>query len=367
MAKTARKPARLRAPLLERKTPFRRKLLKWYRREARELPFRGETDPYKVWVSEIILQQTRVDQGTPYINRFLKSFPTVRDLARADLDEVLKLWEGLGYYSRARNLHKAARIVISDVGGRLPANAKDWEDLPGVGRYTAGAIASIALGEKVPVLDGNVKRVLARLLDLDASIDEGPTLRLLWDAMGHLVQGRAPGDFNQAMMELGARVCTPKSPDCTACPVRTDCKARLAGTQQLRPVRSKKRPVPHHEIVVAAIKKNGRYLLGKRPPKGLLGGLWEFPGGKLERGESHGAAVIREVKEELGITVQPGALVASVDHAYSHFRVTLNVYACRHVSGTPSANAHTELKWVRPSEFKKLAFPKANHKFMHLL
>ncbi len=367
MAKTARKSAQLRAPLLERKTPFRRRLLAWYRREARELPFRGETDPYKVWVSEIILQQTRVDQGTPYIKRFLKSFPTVRDLARADLDEVLKLWEGLGYYSRARNLHKAARIVIHELGSRLPANAKDWEDLPGVGRYTAGAIASIALGEKVPVLDGNVKRVLARLLNLDASIDEAPTVRLLWDAMAHLVQGRAPGDFNQAMMELGARVCTPKSPDCAACPVRTDCKARLAGTQQLRPVRSTKRAIPHYEIVVAAIKKNGRYLLGKRPPKCLLGGLWEFPGGKLKRGESHDAALIREAKEELGITLKPGAMVASVDHAYSHFRVTLNVYACAHVSGTPSANAHTELKWVRPSEFKKLAFPKANHKFMHLL
>ena len=367
MAKTGQRPTRLCAPLLERKTPFRRRLLAWYRKEARDLAFRGETDPYKVWVSEIILQQTRVDQGTPYINRFLKSFPTLRHLDRADLDDVLKLWEGLGYYARARNLHKAARKVVRELDGHLPATAKEWEDLPGVGRYTAGAIASIALGEKVPVLDGNVKRVLARLLDLDASVDEPPTVRLLWDTMAHLVQGRAPGDFNQAMMELGARVCTPKSPVCGKCPVRTECKARIAGTQLLRPVRSKKRAVPHHEIVVAAVKKNGRYLLGKRPPKGLLGGLWEFPGGKVERGESHDAALIRELKEELGITVQPGALVASVDHAYSHFRVTLNVYACKQVSGTPRPNAHTELKWVRPSEFEKLAFPKANHKFLHLL
>ncbi len=367
MAKKLKTPARLRAQLLERKTPFRRKLLSWYRKEARDLPFRGETDPYKVWVSEIILQQTRVDQGTPYINRFLRSFPTVRRLARADLDDVLKLWEGLGYYSRARNLHKAARKVVRESDGRLPATAKEWVNLPGVGRYTAGAISSIALGEKVPVVDGNVKRVLARLLDLDTSIDESHTDGLLWDVMDRLVQGRAPGDFNQAMMELGARVCTLKSPRCNTCPVRTDCNARRAGTQEQRPVRSKKRAVPHHEIVVAAVKKNGRYLLGKRPPKGLLGGLWEFPGGKLERGESHEAALIREAKEELGITVQPGALVARVKHAYSHFRVTLNVYACTHVSGTPQAKVHTELKWVRPAEFEKLAFPKANHKFMHLL
>ncbi len=367
MAKTGQRPARLFAQLLKRKTPFRRRLLAWYRKEARKLPFRGETDPYKVWVSEIILQQTRVDQGAPYINRFLKSFPTVRHLARADLDDVLKLWEGLGYYSRARNLHKAARKVVQESNGRLPATAKAWGDLPGVGRYTAGAIASISLGEKVPVLDGNVKRVLARLLNLDASIDEAPTERLLWEVMDHLVQGRAPGDFNQAMMELGACVCTPRSPVCSQCPVQTDCKARLARTQERRPVRSKKRAVPHHEIVVAAVKKNGRYLLGKRPPNGLLGGLWDFPGGNLEPGESHEDALAREVKEELGIAIEPGELVASVNHAYTHFRVTLHVYACRHVSGKPRANVHTELKWVRPKEFSKLAFPKANHKFLHLL
>ena len=185
--------------------------------------------------------------------------------------------------------------------------------------------------------------------------------------MDLLVQGRAPGDFNQAMMELGARVCTPRSPVCSECPVKTDCKARLARTQQRRPVRSKKRAVPHHEIVVAAVKKNGRYLLGKRPPNGLLGGLWEFPGGKLEPGESHNDALAREVKEELGIAIEPGDLVASVNHAYSHFRVTLHVYACRHVSGKPRANAHTELKWVRRKDFSKLAFPKANHKFLNLL
>ena len=367
MGKGVEKRARLNRSLLDRKASFRRRLLTWYRREARELSFRGETDPYKVWVSEIILQQTRVDQGVPYINRFLKSFATVGRLARADLDDVLKLWEGLGYYTRARNLHKAAKKVVNEMEGRLPSTAEQWERLPGVGRYTAGAISSIALGEKVPALDGNVKRVLARLLDLDSNIDDGPTERRLWEVMGHLVQGRAPGDFNQAMMELGARVCKPKSPLCHACPVKCDCRAHAEGTVFERPVRTKKRAVPHHEIVVAAVKKNGRYLLGKRPPSGLLGGLWEFPGGKLERGESHEAALIRELKEELGIAIQPGGLVATVNHAYTHFRITLNVYRCRHVSGTPRAIAHTEVKWVRPSDFDRLAFPKANHKFLHLL
>ncbi len=367
MAKADRNRSHPNLPLLDRKAAFRRRMLTWYRREARELSFRGETDPYKVWVSEIILQQTQVDQGTPYIDRFLSTFPTVDRLARADLDDVLKLWEGLGYYSRARNLHKAAKRIINEMEGRLPSTAGEWERLPGVGPYTAGAISSIALGEKVPALDGNVKRVLARILDLDSSIDDGPTERRLWDVMGRLVQGPAPGDFNQAMMELGARVCKPRSPLCETCPVKCDCRAHAQGNVLERPVRTKKKAVPHHEIVIAAVKKNGRYLLGKRPPSGLLGGLWEFPGGKLERGESHDAALIRELKKELGIAIQPGALVATVNHAYTHFRTTLNVYTCRHVSGTPCANAHTELKWVRPTEFKRLAFPKANHKFLHLL
>ncbi len=353
--------------LLKDKTPFRRRLLNWYRREARDLPFRGETDPYKIWVSEIILQQTRVEQGTPYFERFLKAFPTVGQLARANMDEVLKLWEGLGYYSRARNLHKAAKIVTGELGGGLPVTADAWERLPGVGRYTAGAIASIAFGERVPVLDGNVKRVLARLLDLNSSIDDSAVVRHLWEVMDQLVQGRSPGDFNQAMMELGARRCTPKAPACDACPVRTFCRAHAKGTELKRPLRAKRKPVPHHTIVVAAIKKNGRYLLGKRAPKGLLGGLWEFPGGKLEPGESHNAALAREVKEELGITIQQGELVAKVNHAYTHFKVTLNVYACRHLSGKPSAHVHTELKWVRARDFSKLAFPKANHKFLDLL
>ena len=357
------------APITEPKpkAAFRRRLLTWYRREARDLPFRGVTDPYAVWVSEVILQQTRVDQGVPYFQRFLKRFPTVNALAAAEIDAVLKLWEGLGYYTRARNLHKAAGRIVEQHRGRLPDSAEAWARLPGIGRYTAGAIASIAHGEQTPVVDGNVKRVLARLLDLRASIDDASTTEQFWEVAGVLVRGKSPGDFNQALMELGARVCAPKTPACDACPVRTHCRSRLHGTQDIVPVRTPKKSVPHHEIVVAAIKKNGRYLLGKRPPNGLLGGLWEFPGGKVEAGESHATALTREVREELGITVSPGGLIAAVDHAYSHFRVTLNVYACTQTSGKVRPNAHDELKWVRPSDFEKLAFPKANHKFMHLL
>lgn len=355
------------SPLRERRAGLRRRVINWFRREARDFPWRGVADPYVVWVSEIALQQTRVEQGTPYIERFLNAFPNVETLAEADADQVLKLWEGLGYYTRARNLHKAARQVVRDRRGVLPKTAGDWQGLPGVGRYTAGAIASIAYGEAVPVLDGNVKRVLARLTDLADVIDTAEADSALWDLMRFLVQGRHPGDFNQGMMELGAQVCMPRRPCCGECPVQPLCEAYERGTQDKRPVRAAKRAVPHHEIVVAAIRKHGRYLLGKRPPNGLLGGLWEFPGGKVEPGENHVAAVQREVKEELGIDVDVGGFVARVNHAYSHFKVTLNVYRCSAGNGTPRPSSHTELKWVAPKDFSRYAFPKANHKFLNLL
>lgn len=355
------------APFIEKKGALRRAVLAWYRRAARDLPWRGTRDPYAVWVSEVILQQTRVEQGTPYIERFLDAFPTVQDLAKARVDGVLKLWEGLGYYSRARNLHKAAGLVVRERQGELPTTAAEWMGLPGVGRYTAGAIASIAFGEEVPVLDGNVKRVLARLADLDRCIDEAPVTAMLWDWASLLVKGTRPGDFNQGLMELGARVCTPRNPACGGCPVRRVCAARQAGTQGLRPLRRAKKEVPHRENVVAAIRKKGRYLLAKRLPEGLLGGLWEFPGGEVRTGESHEKALVRAIEEGLGLVIEVGRPVASVDHAYSHFRVTLHVYACRHTGGTPEPHSHTEVKWVRPARFSEFAFPRANHKFLELL
>ena len=346
---------------------IRRSLLKWFREEARDLPWRKTRDPYRIWLSEIMLQQTRVDQGLPYYERFLEALPTIEALATASQDQVLKLWEGLGYYTRARNLHKAARIVHEQYGGALPRSAELLQLLPGVGRYTAGAIASIAFGERAPVLDGNVKRVLSRLLNIDACIDDTAVEKELWAAAALLVPQRAPGDFNQGMMELGARICTPKAPRCAECPLHRYCAARAAGVQEQRPVRKPKKRVPHHEVVVAAIYEDGRYLLGKRPSEGLLGGLWEFPGGKLEKGESHAGALRRECLEELGVQVRVGDLVSTVKHAYTHFKVTLNVYRCTIESGEARPKTHTELRWTRPAEFGALAFPKANHKFLDLL
>lgn len=339
----------------------------WYRKQARDLSWRGTTDPYAVWVSEIVLQQTRVEQGTPYIERFMKRFPTVEKLARANEDSVLKLWEGLGYYSRARNLHKAAKIVALERNGEFPGNAAAWEELPGIGRYTAGAIASIALNERVPVVDGNVKRVLSRVMDHAESIDSQASTALCWEWMTKLVDGTAPGTFNQSVMELGANVCTPKQPHCDACPVSLVCRAYRNGTQSQRPVRTPKKKVPHHQIVIGAIQRNGEYLLGKRKSDGFLGGLWEFPGGKIEANEKHEEALHREVGEELSIKLKSADYLTSVDHAYSHFKVTLHVYVCTANRARPKTNVHTELRWVNKKNFGKLAFPKANHKFLKLL
>ena len=351
-------------------TAIRRALLRWFREEARDLPWRKTDDPYKVWLAEIILQQTRVDQGLPYYKRYVDALPTVHDLAAASEDRVLKLWEGLGYYSRARNMHKAARLIVEQYAGVLPRDVEVLQLLPGIGKYTAGAIASIAFGRPVPVVDGNVKRVLARLLNLDACIDDLKTENDLWAIAATLVPPRSPGDFNQAMMELGARICTPRTPRCAECPVARYCEAHALGLEEARPVRRPKRKTPHHEMVIAAIRRNGRYLIGKRPPRGLLGGLWEFPGSAIAPGETHEQALRRACREELGFAVKVGGLAACVNHAYSHFKVTLNVYRCTlsgNVAPPTSTAAHTEFAWARPADFHRYAFPKANHKFLELL
>lgn len=339
----------------------RRRLLAWFGRHARKLPWRQHPHPYRVWLSEIMLQQTQVAAALPYYRRFLRRFPTVRALANAGLDDVLKAWEGLGYYSRARNLHQAAGRVVRELGGHFPGSADEWLALPGIGKYTANAIASICLGQRAPVVDGNVSRVWARFFRIAGELERPATQRRLWDLAGQLVPAATPGDFNQAVMELGALTCLPRNPRCLACPLAPRCQAKAHGRPEQYPRRRVKRAVPHYEVVAAVIRRGPRYLIGQRPARGLLGGLWEFPGGKVEAGETLAQALRREIREELGLRVRVGDELAAVDHAYTHFSVTLHAFACSDGRGEPKPRFHRALRWVSPEAMRRLAFPRANH------
>lgn len=330
-------------------------LLDWFALNARRLPWRHRADPYAVWVSEIMLQQTRVEVVIPYFERWMERFPTLEALAEAAQQQVLAVWEGLGYYSRARNLHRTAQIVVAEHGGSLPRNAADLLRLPGIGRYTAAAIASIAFGQDQATLDGNIRRVLARLFDLRLPARSPQGERRLWQlARRHLPPGRA-GDYNQALMDLGALVCTPRSPDCPNCPLAGMCAAYALGVQEDRPVRVPKQQVPHHVVTAAVIHRNGHVLVAQRPQQGLLGGLWEFPGGKLEPGEDLVACLQREIHEELGVHVAVHASLGVFRHGYTHFRVTLHAFHCTLESGQPRPLEHDAIHWAAPAELP--AFP----------
>jgi A/G-specific adenine glycosylase len=341
-----------------------RLLVAWHDAHARDLPWRrdhlgqpcpaGARDPYAVWVSEIMLQQTRADTVTGYYTRWMARFPTLAELAAAPLQDVLKAWEGLGYYARARNLHHAAQIITGELGGVFPHTRAALLALPGIGEYTAGAILSVAFNQPEPLLDGNVKRVLARLLDLDQPIDQPAVLRLLWQQARTLVEATEPqtaGACNEAIMELGALVCTPQSPRCLLCPLQDLCASAARGTQADRPVMPPRKRTPHYDVAAGVIWQGEPYasplLLAQRPHKGLLGGLWEFPGGKLEASDADLAACLRrEIQEELGINIAVGEPITVVQHAYTHFRITLHALHARHVNGEPQPIGCADWRWA---------------------
>jgi A/G-specific adenine glycosylase len=321
-------------------------LLKWYSKHGRTMPWRDHPDSYAVWVSEIMLQQTRVETVIPYFEKWMKLFPDIPSLANASERDVLNAWEGLGYYSRARNLHKAAKIVASNFNGQLPRDLTELRTLPGIGRYTVGAIASISFKMDEPTLDGNLRRVFSRLYDVTELADSPVGEKILWDlAAQNLPKGKA-GDYNQALMDLGATICLPKNPRCLLCPLMDMCKARENGTQELRPVLKAKKQVPQYIHAAAVIVKRGRVLLSQRPTDGLLGGMWEFPNARVKQDPA--AELEKALRLANRIQVKRGEELGIVLHAYSHFRVTVHAFRCEAVSIPKDKN----LKWVKIAELK---------------
>ena len=330
------------------------RLSKWYRAAHRRLPWRESRDPYAIWISEVMLQQTQVEKVLPYYTRFLARFPNLRSLASASVDEVLKLWEGLGYYARARNLQRAAAKL--EAFGAWPTTAEDLQALPGIGRSTAGAIASIAFGVPAPILDGNVKRVWARLCSFNRP-PAGTALAPLWELSEKVVKaGGDPSIVNQALMELGATVCTKKRPHCERCPLNRLCGAHALGAEESFPLPVPRKPRKRVQASVAVIWRGGAFLVQKRPEKGLLGGLWELPGGKWRSGEDAEAALRRELREELGAEVMVLRAHLPVKHSYTHFEVTLHAFECR-LSRASRPKPKAPHRWIRPEEIPSLTFP----------
>jgi A/G-specific adenine glycosylase len=355
-------------------SPLVQALLTWYRAAHRDLPWRRTHDPYAIWVSEIMLQQTQVATVIPYFERFLARFPTVAALAAAPSDEVLQQWAGLGYYSRARNLQLGALAVMERHGGRVPDTVDELLQLPGIGRYTAGAIASIAYGQPAPILDGNVIRVLCRLYALRGDPKRAPLHGRLWELAASLIPRGEAGDFNQALMELGATVCAPASPRCDICPVAADCEARRLGLQEALPELTRAPPPTPLRMAAAVVWRGPELLLVKRgaPPgsqdrtqeapasdegRGWWAGMWQLPSGEVRDGESTAAAASRLARETVGLEVIPGAIAGIVRHGVTRFKITLEGRHCLPDDRAPQALACADWAWTTPDDTDRFALP----------
>jgi A/G-specific adenine glycosylase len=334
-------------------------LLRWFKKNGRDLPWRKTKDPYAIWVSEIMLQQTQVDTVIPYYQKFLKSFPTVHHLAKANLSKILKVWEGLGYYSRARNLHRASKIIVNHFQRKVPSNLRDLLSLPGIGRSTAGAILSFAYNKEAPILDGNVKRVLSRLFAISGS--KAKTERLLWGISESLIPKGRSNPFNQALMDLGSMLCTPKDPQCPHCPLQNFCKGKASGNPEKYPIKGLKKTIPHIEAISAVIQRDGKVLLNRRPPKGLLGGLWEFPNWPTEGKKDLERYLKKKVKREIGITVKSKGPIGPFKQTFSHFKLTLHVYHCQAIDRKKGG------RWVSFRELSLFPMPKLHRRIAQTL
>jgi A/G-specific adenine glycosylase len=328
----------------------RRQLLAWFARSRRDLPWRRDRDPYRIWVSEVMLQQTTVAAVVPYFERFLQTFPTLTSLAAADEQDVLRRWEGLGYYRRARDLHRAARRLAAEHGSQVPDDPEALAGLPGMGRYTLGAVLSQAFDRRLPILEANSQRVLCRLFALAHDPRRGPARRWLWQAAEDLLPARRAGDFNQALMELGALVCTPSAPRCDDCPLAESCAARRLGLQEAIPARAAPPTVVEVREAAVVVRRGGAVLLAQRPGEGRWANMWEFPHGELRDGESHEEAAARLARELTGLKVALGGELLTVRHGVTRFRITMVCFEARHAGGAFRSSFYRQGKWVSPGE-----------------
>ncbi len=352
--------------VIDRSRYFTRSLLKWYRQYGRALPWRETSDPYRIWLSEIMLQQTQVTTVLSYYHRFLSTFPAIQDLAAAPLDKVMKRWAGLGYYARARHLHRAAKVIVEKFDGRMPKSFEEIISLPGIGRSTAGAILTIAFGQRWPILDGNVRRVLCRYFLIDKDPKRKEVEAWLWDHSERLLPKRGSDIYLQGIMDLGATICTPKRPQCTICPVNKGCVAYGEGVQEVLPVKGAQKEVPHFNHVAGVVLDDERgVVIRRRPLKGLLGGLWEFPGGRVDSAiekEQHENSLKTLLGTEMEFQIEVTHQWMQIRHAFTHFRMTLHVFICR--KKKEKIDRSTKYQWIPIEKLGDYAFSSAHQKIV---
>ncbi len=356
-------------PKGEWRADLRRRLLAWYRRNARDLPWRQSRDPYRIWVSEVMLQQTQVATVVPYFNRFIKKYPTIRALAAADEDQMLRLWEGMGYYRRASQLHRAAKILMAEYGGQFPSDPDMIRLLPGVGRYTAGAILSIAFDAREPILEANTVRLLSRLLAFRGDPRSSAGQRLLWEAARGLLPERGSGQLNQALMELGSQVCIPQKPNCPRCPLTSLCPTRQRGLQDKIPAAARKQQIESVREAAVIVRRRGRVLLVRRGPRERWAGLWDFPRIPCDLYEESPtpAELSAKVLAQTGVKIGRVKPLTTLQYSVTRFRITLECFEAESEAAAQDDPRPTvEMRWVRPGELGEFPLSSTGRKLAHL-
>ena len=338
-------------------------IIKWYGIHKRDLPFRKTSDPYKIWLSEIMLQQTQIKTAIPYYKRWIEKMPTLEHVVKSEEEDLLKLWEGLGYYNRLHNFYKAVNLVFNEYSGVIPNNYDKFSSLPGVGKYTAAAVLSIAYQKPYPAIDVNIKRVLARYLGIkNFTIFNKKKISKILNLS---IEKFNPGQFNQAIMDLGALVCSPRNPSCFRCPIANNCKAYHSRNPEEYPIRLKKKVKPHYHVAAGLIWRGGTFYIQKRKSEGMLAGLWEFPGSKKRKGERLENALKRGIQKDCGISIKIINKIGRVEHVYTHFSITFHGFNC--IEEGKKIVHSNKSNWIDKTEFNKYTFPKANHKLIKLI